>query len=251
MSALPPEPAAPPAAARRNAFRWAFAASLLLAVAAFYALGLQRYFSWDALRAHLTAWQDAVARNLLLALLLYFLTYVAVTALSLPVASSLTLVGGALFGRVLGTAVVSLAATAGATLAFLSSRYLFRDAVRRRLGRRLDALEQGIERDGAYYLFTLRLVPLFPFFLINLGMGLTPMRVSIYAPVSFVGMLPGTFLYVNAGTALATLESPAGLLSPGVLVSLALLGVAPLLVRKLIGTRPRDTRQPNQTPIDK
>ena len=144
------------------------------------------------------------------------------------------MVAGALFGRWVGTGVVSIASTLGATLAFLGSRYVLRDWVQRRFADRLGQINQGIERDGAYYLFTLRLVPVVPFFLINLGMGLTPIRVTTFAGVSWLGMLMGTFLYVNAGTELATFDSPADFLSWKVLGSLALLGVVPLAVRKLI-----------------
>jgi uncharacterized membrane protein YdjX (TVP38/TMEM64 family) len=214
--------------------RLALVAAFVLAVATFYALGLQQYFSWDAVRSHLDAWQAEVRDNLVQAVLVFFVVYVAATALSLPVGTVLSLVAGALFGRWLGTGVVSLASTLGATLAFLSSRYALRDWVQRRFARRLAAINRGVERDGAYYLFTLRLVPAVPFFLINLGMGLTPLRVSTFAAVSWIGMLPATFLYVNAGTALATIDSPAGLLSWKVLGSLALLGIVPLAVRKLI-----------------
>ena len=170
---------------------------------------------------------------MLLAVLVYFFIYVAVTALSLPAASLVTLVGGALFGRWLGTAVVSLASTLGATLAFLGSRYLLRDWVQGRFGNRLAAINRGVEKDGAFYLLTLRLVPLVPFWLVNLGMGLTPIGLWTYVCVSWIGMLLGTFLYVNVGTELATLESPKGLLSPTMLGSLALLGIVPLIVRKL------------------
>jgi uncharacterized membrane protein YdjX (TVP38/TMEM64 family) len=212
---------------------------LVLAVAGFYALRLHRYVSWDYLRGHLDLLQAHVQEHLLTALLLFLLLYVAVTALSLPVAAALSLAAGALFGRWLGTGVVSLAATLGATLAFLSSRYLFRAWVERRFGDGLARLDRGVERDGAYYLLTLRLVPLFPFFLVNLGMGLTRMRAWTFAWVSLVGMLPGTFLYVNAGTELGRLASPRDVLSPGLLVSLALLGVVPLALRLLLrGRRP-------------
>src|SRR5262249_29752126 len=197
-------------------------------------LGVHRYFSWDFVRSDLGAWQAQVRDNLALALLVFFLVYVAVTALSLPAAALLTMVAGALFGRWLGTGVVSIASTLGATLAFLSSRYALRDWVQRKFGDRLGPLNRGVERDGAYYLFTLRLVPALPFFLINLGLGLTPMRVTPFAAVSWLGMLLGTFLYVNAGTELATLDSPEDLLSWTVLGSLALLGIVPLAVRKLV-----------------
>ena len=217
--------------------RLVLALVLVLAVAGFYVSGLHREFTFDAIRANLDNWQRFAQENLLPALLVYFLIYVAVTALSLPAATLLTLVGGAIFGRWLGTAVVSLASTLGAALAFLASRYLFRDAVQRRFGARLEPIDRGVERDGAYYLFTLRLVPAVPFFLVNLGMGLTRMRVATYTAVSWVGMLPGTFLYVNAGTALSTLESPRCLVSFEVLGPLALLGIFPLAVRKLIQWR--------------
>lgn len=212
--------------------RWLLAGMVLLAVAAFYAFGLHHYLSWESIRANLDEWQAWTNENLLLAVVLFFCGYVLVTALSLPVAVYLSLLAGALFGRWLGTAVVSVAATLGATGAFLLSRYLFRDMVQRRFGERLAAINRGVEREGAFYLFTLRLVPAVPFFLINLGMGLTPMRVSTFALVSWVGMLPGTFIYLNAGEALGSLESPAGILSVEVLVPLILLGLFPLAVRK-------------------
>jgi uncharacterized membrane protein YdjX (TVP38/TMEM64 family) len=207
---------------------------LLLAVGGFYALDLQRYFSWDYLRSHLDLLLTRVEENLVLALVAFFVVYATVAALSLPVAAFLTLLGGALFGRWLGTGVVSAASTLGATLAFLTSRYLLGEWVQRRYGPRLQAVNEGVTKDGAYYLLFLRLVPLFPFFLINLGMGLTRLRTSTYVWVSWLGMLPGTFLYVNAGTELSRIDSPRGLVSPAVLGSLALLGLFPLLLRLLL-----------------
>jgi uncharacterized membrane protein YdjX (TVP38/TMEM64 family) len=223
----------------RLARRWLLAAVLVLAVAGFYALGLHRSVSWDYLRTHLDILRAQVQEHVVPALLVFFLLYAAVTALSLPAAAVLSLAAGALFGRWLGTGVVSLAATAGAALAFLSSRYLLRDLVRRRFGDRLGPLNRGVERDGAYYLFGLRLVPLFPFFLVNLGMGLTPMRLRTFVWVSLLGMLPGAFLYVNAGTALAVIDLPKDVLSPAVLASLALLGVVPLGLRQLLRRKVR------------
>src|SRR5262245_33891663 len=214
MQPLEPQPASvrhdqpqgsPPATGPRWP-RWGLAALLVLAVVGFYVLGLHRYFSWEFIRSHLDAWQAQVGENPLLALVVFFWVYVAVTALSLPGAAILTLVAGALFGRWVGTGVVSAASTLGATLAFLSSRYVLRDWVQRRFGDRLEPINRGVEKDGAYYLFTLRLVPVVPFFLINLGMGLTPIRLTTFAAGSWLGMLPGTFLYVNAGTELATLD---------------------------------------------
>ena len=164
----------------------------------------------------------------------YFLIYVAVTALSLPGAVVMTLAGGALFGLWVGLLVVSFASSIGATLAFLASRLLLRDWVQGRFGDRLAAVNAGIAKDGAFYLFTLRLVPLFPFFVINLLMGLTPIKTRTFYWVSQVGMLAGTLVFVNAGTQLAKLDSLSGILSPALLGSFALLGVFPLLAKKLV-----------------
>jgi pyruvate/2-oxoglutarate dehydrogenase complex dihydrolipoamide dehydrogenase (E3) component/uncharacterized membrane protein YdjX (TVP38/TMEM64 family) len=160
---------------------------------------------------------------------------VVVTALSLPGAAVMTVAAGALFGLLQGTLLVSFASTIGATLAFLVSRYLLRDAVQQRFGSRLAAINRGIERDGAFYLFTLRLVPAFPFFLINLLMGLTPIKAWTFYWVSQIGMLAGTLVYVNAGTQIAQLESLSGILSPDLLISFALLGLFPLLAKKVTG----------------
>ena len=214
--------------------KFALAAAIALLLVAFYATGFYKQFTWDSVRNHLDDWQSQVARNLPAAILVFFLVYVAVTALSLPFAAILTLVAGALFGRWLGTAVVSLASTLGATGAFLMSRYLLRDWVQAKFGERLKNINRGVEREGGFYLFTLRLVPIIPFFVVNLGMGLTPLRAGTFAIVSWAGMLLGTFLYANAGTALAAVDAPGEVLSPKVLISLALLGVAPLVFRKLV-----------------
>jgi len=216
---------------RKTWLRWLVLALIAASVACFYLLGLQEYFDWDFVRSHLTEFNTWVDANFVVAILAFFVLYAVITGLSLPVAPILSLLAGALFGRFLGTGIVLLAATIGATLAFLSSRFLLRDWVQLRFGKRLEAFNRGVERDGAYYLFTLRLVPLFPFFLINLGMGLTAMRTWTYFCVSLIGMLPGTFLYVNAGRALATLESPRDIVSLEIVLSLVLLGVVPLLIR--------------------
>jgi uncharacterized membrane protein YdjX (TVP38/TMEM64 family) len=197
-------------------------------------------------RGQLDDWQARTDATLLRSIAAFRAVYVAVTALSLPVASPLSLIAGALFGRWVGTGVVAVAATVGATLAFLSSRYLLRDWVQARFGHRLDAVNRGVARDGAFYLLTLRLVPAFPFFVINLGMGLTPIRTWTYAWVSLLGMLPGTFLYVNAGTVLGSIDTPAGILTPGVVASFVLLGLAPLLFRRLLRGRSRPA--PETTP---
>lgn len=224
---------------RRSWGRWALIVSAVLAVACFYLLGLHRYLQWDYVRGSIDTLEAYVKQNYLTALVTFFLVYVAMTALSLPAAAVLSLVAGAVFDRWVGTGVVSIAATLGATLAFLGSRYVLRDFMLRRWGDKLRAINEGVERDGGYYLFTLRLVPAFPFFLINLGMGLTPLRVGTYVWVSFVGMLPGTFLYVNTGTAIRSINSPADVLSRQVVLSLALLGLAPLVFRKVVQWKAR------------
>ncbi|MDP3439527.1 MAG: FAD-dependent oxidoreductase, partial [Azonexus sp.] len=164
----------------------------------------------------------------------YFFVYVVATALSFPGATLLTLAGGAIFGLLWGTVIVSFASTIGATLAFLISRFLLRDWVAGRFGQRLVAIDAGVKREGAFYLFTLRLVPVFPFFLVNLLFGLTAMKTRTYYWVSQLGMLAGTVVYVNAGTQLAKLDSLSGILSPGLLGSFVLLGIFPLMARKLV-----------------
>jgi uncharacterized membrane protein YdjX (TVP38/TMEM64 family) len=218
---------------------WLYRLAVVLAaaglIAAFYLSGLNERFTWAWLRSHLTELQQATSEHFLLALFAFFLVYVAVTSLSLPIAVWLSLLAGALFGPWIGTAVVSVAATAGATVAMLASRYVLRDWVRRRFGRRLEGIDRGFERDGAYYLLTLRLIPAVPYWLINLGMGLTPIRTRTYVAATWVGMLPGTFAYVYAGTELGRIESPRDVLAPGILTALLLLACLPLLTRLLVG----------------
>jgi uncharacterized membrane protein YdjX (TVP38/TMEM64 family) len=193
--------------------------------------GLRDLLRWEVVRERVETWQLLAQEHLVLSLAFFFCIYIAATALSLPVGLILSLVSGALFGRWVGAGVVSLASTGGACLAFLGSRYLFRDWVRRHFGVRLQGIDRGVERDGAWYLLTLRLMPYVPFFLINLGMALTPLRLSTFALVSWLGMLPGTLVIVNAGTALGQLEKPSDALSPTFVGSLALLGLVPLLIR--------------------
>jgi len=207
---------------------------LVVLIAGFFALGLHRYLTLEYLKAQQAAIAAIYAAHPVAIAAAYFVVYVAVTALSLPGAALLTLLGGAVFGLVPGTLIVSFASSIGATLAFLSSRFLFRDAVQRKFGDRLQVVNAGVEREGAFYLFTLRLVPLFPFFVINLAMGLTPMRTRTFYWVSQLGMLLGTIVYVNAGAQLAQIESARGILSPTLLISFALLGVFPLLAKKLV-----------------
>jgi pyruvate/2-oxoglutarate dehydrogenase complex dihydrolipoamide dehydrogenase (E3) component/uncharacterized membrane protein YdjX (TVP38/TMEM64 family) len=214
---------------RRNA---AIAAAIALAIIAFFALGLDRVLSLDFLKEAHRELAEIYAEHPVKVAGMYFAVYVAVTALSLPGATVLTLAGGALFGLFTGTLLVSFASSLGALLAFFASRTLLRETVRKRFGRRLDEIDAGVARDGALYLATLRLVPVVPFFVINLAMGLTGIRARTYYAVSQAAMLPATIVYVNAGTQLATLDSLAGILTPSILGSLVLLGLFPWLARR-------------------
>ena len=214
--------------------KFALLVLVLALLASFWALGLDRYLHLDALKAGQAALGAFTGRHPWLAPLLYFVLYVAVTGLSLPGAAVLTLAGGALFGLAEGTLLVSFASSIGALLAFWLARYLFRDGVQQRFGSKLATIEQGFAREGAFYLFALRLVPLFPFFLVNLATGLLPIRAWTFYWVSQLGMLGGTLAYVNAGTQLAQLTSIRGVLSPSVLLSFVLLGVLPLLTHKAL-----------------
>ncbi|MDO8300453.1 FAD-dependent oxidoreductase [Lacisediminimonas sp.] len=207
---------------------------LLAAIAAYVFFDLGQYLNLAYLKSSQQAFRHYYETQPAQAIALYTLIYIAATALSLPGASVLTLAGGALFGVVTGTLIVSFAASIGATLAFLTSRHLLRSWVRERFRGKLEAIDAGIVRDGAFYLFSLRLVPLFPFFVINLLMGLTAIRTWTFYWVSQVGMLAGTVAYVNAGTQLAQIDSARGILSPGVIGSFVLLGLFPLLARKLL-----------------
>ena len=206
----------------------------LAIIAAFVGFDLAQYLTLDSLKARQGALDAWVAQQPLWAGLSFALAYIAVTALSLPGAVIMTLAGGALFGLGWGLVLVSFASSIGATLAFLISRTVLRDWVTRRFGQNLAALNAGIQREGGFYLFTLRLVPLFPFFVVNLVMGLTPLKTRTFYWVSQLGMLPGTVVFVNAGTQLAQIESLSGLLSPALLGSFALLGLFPLLAKKAV-----------------
>ncbi|MCW9078927.1 MAG: FAD-dependent oxidoreductase [Gammaproteobacteria bacterium] len=205
---------------------------IVLAVVAFFALDLGRFFDLGFIKAQQSAIEAYRQDHPLLAAGFFFVIYIAVTALSLPGAAIMTLAGGAIFGLAWGTLIISFASSIGATLAFLASRLLFRDLVQRRFGDRLRAINHGMAREGAFYLFALRLVPIFPFFIINLLMGLTPIRTWTFYWVSQVGMLAATLVYVNAGTRLAQIADVGGILSPALLGSFALLAVFPLLAKR-------------------
>lgn len=205
------------------------------ALAAYFTLDLGRFLTLSYVQSQLSAIQTYADQNFLSAAGIYFLAYVALTALSIPGAAVVTLVGGAIFGLGWGTLLVSFASTIGATLAFMTSRLLLRDWVQGSFGSSLKAINAGVEKDGAFYLFSLRMVPVFPFFLVNLLMGLTPIKLIPYFFVSQVGMLLGTAVYVNAGAELGQIESLSGLISLPIVLSFALLGVLPWITKGILG----------------
>jgi pyruvate/2-oxoglutarate dehydrogenase complex dihydrolipoamide dehydrogenase (E3) component/uncharacterized membrane protein YdjX (TVP38/TMEM64 family) len=203
-------------------------------IAAFFAFDLGRFFSFAYLKASQAHFAELYQARPALVIGLYALAYVVVFALALPVGAVISLAGGAMFGLVVGTIVVSFASSIGATLAFLASRYILADTVRARFGARLNEVDKGIEKDGPFYLFTLRLIPAIPPAAINLLFGLTKMRTWTFYWVSQLGMLAGTIVYINAGTQLAKIDSPAGILSPGLIASFVLLGLFPLVAKKIV-----------------
>jgi pyruvate/2-oxoglutarate dehydrogenase complex dihydrolipoamide dehydrogenase (E3) component/uncharacterized membrane protein YdjX (TVP38/TMEM64 family) len=207
---------------------------LALAIGAFVALDLGRYLSFEQLKSSQASFAYLHAEQPLTVAAVYFLIYVLATALSIPGAVIITLAGGAIFGLWQGLLIVSFASTLGATLAFLASRFVLREWVEARFGQRLADINAGVDKEGAFYLFTLRLIPVVPFFLINLLIGLTRMKVWTYYWVSQIGMLAGTAVYVNAGTQLAQLDSVKGILSPALLGSFVLLGIFPLIARRIV-----------------
>ena len=224
---------------------------ILVLIGIFFVFDLQRYLTLDYLRSSQQTFADYYDQHRLTTVAIYMAVYVLVTALSLPGATVMTLAGGALFGLGVGFVAISFASTIGATLAFLISRLLLRDFVQNRFGDKLAAINAGVQKEGAFYLFSLRLVPIFPFFVINLAMGLTPISTRTYYWVSQLGMIPGTLVYVNAGTQIGRLDSPAGILSPALLISFVLLGLLPLIskrmldlvkTRKVLGNWPKPAR---------
>jgi len=219
----------------RAAKRLALLALAVVLVWAFFAAGGPKWLTLEGLKSGLDQFAAWRSTSPVLLGLGFGAVYVLVAALSLPGAVILTLAAGAIFGLFWGTLIASFASTLGATLAFWSARYLLRDWVQARFGDRLKPINDGMARDGAFYLFTLRLVPVFPFFLINLLMGLMPIRSLTFYGVSQIGMLAGTLVYVNAGTQLARIDSLAGIVSPGVTLSLVLLGVFPLVAKMVLG----------------
>ncbi|PIR28748.1 MAG: dihydrolipoyl dehydrogenase [Bdellovibrionales bacterium CG11_big_fil_rev_8_21_14_0_20_38_13] len=208
---------------------------LALVVASYFYFGLNETLTFAYLKENQVYLQQMVRDHKPWSILIYIGIYVLATGLSLPGATILTLAGGALFGSIIGTFYVSIASTLGATLAMIMARLFLQEWVNKKFGKKIEAINRGVENEGAFYLLTLRLVPVVPFFLINLGMGLTKMRVFTYMWVSQLGMLPGTFVYVNAGSQLSSLKSASGILSPEVLGSFVLLGIFPLIAKKFLG----------------
>jgi uncharacterized membrane protein YdjX (TVP38/TMEM64 family) len=201
-------------------------------VVAFKVFELGDYLTLSYIKESQLRFQELYAAQGLKVIAGYMLIYIIVTSLSLPGAAIMTLAAGALFGLVTGTIVVSFASSTGATLACFVSRFILRDWIQNRFGDRLKAVNQGIEKEGAFYLFTLRLIPVFPFWLINIAMGLTNMPLKTFYWVSQVGMLAATIVFVNAGRELGKIESLSGVLSPGLILSFVLLGIFPLLAKK-------------------
>jgi dihydrolipoamide dehydrogenase len=209
-------------------------ALIAILITLFFVFNLQQYLSLEYFNQQRAAILDYYQVNPWQTILIFFAVYVLVTSLSLPGAALMTLIAGAIFGVVTGTIIVSFASTIGASLAFLVSRYLFKDLIQSRFTQQLSAINKGVEKDGAFYLFALRLVPAFPFFIINLVMGLTPIKTWTFYWVSQIGMFAGTIVYVNAGTQIAQLDSLAGIVSPEIILSFALLGIFPLIAKKFI-----------------
>ena len=200
----------------------------------FIVLDLDRFVSLSYIKASQEKFQELATEHPLFVIASYMIIYILVTSLSLPGAAVLTLLGGALFGLWIGTLAVSFASTIGATLAFFVSRFVLRDWVQKKLGDKIVTVNEGVEREGAFYLFTLRLIPIFPFWAINLVMGLTRMPLRTFYWVSQIGMLAGTLVYVNAGKELAKITSLSDILSPSLILSFALLGILPLTAKKVI-----------------
>ena len=207
---------------------------IVLGIVAFRYFDLGDYLTLEYIKASQESLQNLYTENRFLVVATYMAIYVLVTALSLPGAVVLTLAGGGLFGLVVGTIVVSFASTIGATLACLVARFLLRDWVQTKFDDRLTTINDGIAREGSFYLFTLRLIPVFPFFVINLVMGLTKIPLFTFYWVSQVGMLAGTIVFVNAGKELAKIDSLSGILSPTLIGSFVILGLFPITVKKLL-----------------
>ena len=216
---------------------------IFLGISSYFYFGLSKFFDLNFVKTQLESIQSFNSKNFELSLLLYFVIYSLTVALSIPGAVILTLIGGAVYGVFWGTLVASFASSIGATLAFFVSRILLRDWVLGRFGKYFEAINRGIEREGVFYLFALRMVPLFPFFAVNLLMGLTTIRAASFYIVSQIGMLLGTVVYVNAGSQLATINNLSGIVSPKVVLSLACVGLSPLVAKYVLFVIKREERE--------
>ena len=219
---------------RRFELKYLVIPLILLFIAIYYTTGIESYLTLESLKQNKDFLTAQYSAQPVLVSLIFGLIYITVTALSIPGAALLTLAAGAIFGLLYGTVIASIASTIGATLAFLGARYLFRNSVEKKFHERMNVINQGLHKEGSFYLFTLRLLPIFPFFLINLVMGLTNFSVWRFFLVSQIGMLPGTLVYVNAGTEISKIESLNGILSPSLLFSFSLLGLIPLISKWII-----------------
>lgn len=215
--------------------KWLIVGLAVVAVVLFFIFDLHRFVSLAELKNRQARFQSYYEAHALATMGIYMASYIVMAALSLPGAAVMTLAGGALFGLIKGTLLSVIASTIGATLAFLVSRYLFRDWVRQRFRAKMERINQGFEQEGGFYLFTLRMIPVFPFFVINLAMGLTPISTGMFAGVSLVGMLGGCMVYVNAGTQLARIDSLQGILSPGILAAFVCLGLFSMVASRVVG----------------
>ena len=207
---------------------------IILAIIAFFFYDIQQYATLDYIKAKQQNIFEYYKQNVFFVLVLFIFLYVLVTALSLPVATFLTLVGGALFGFSTGLIIVSFASTIGATLAFLMARFLAQNYVQKNFKKQLSKINKKFKSEGAFYLFALRLVPVFPFFIINVVMGLMTIKTWTFYWVSQLGMLPGTIVYVYAGTQLAQIETFSDITTPSMLIAFALLGLFPLITKNFV-----------------
>ena len=207
---------------------------LFVLIATFFIFDLNQYFNLELFKSKRAVIDAYYENSPVLTGSIFFFIYVTLTSLSLPAAGIMTLIGGAIFGLIWGTILVSFAASIGATFAFLACRYLFRDTIQNRFENKLKPFNEGIRKDGALYLFTLRLVPIFPFFVINAVMGLTPIRTVTFFIVSQIGMIPATMVFVNAGKQIAKIEEVGDILSPELIASFILLGLFPLIAKKSV-----------------
>lgn len=219
---------------RKNIKKIIIVAAIITFIVAYKAFNLGQYLTLSYIKESQVKFQMLYTETPFIVIAVYMVIYILTTSLSLPGAAILTIAGGGLFGLLVGTVVVSFASTIGATLACFVSRFLLRDWVQKKFSDRIRKVNEGIEKEGAFYLFTLRLIPIFPFWMINIVMGLTKMPLYKFYIVSQLGMLPGTIVYVNAGKELAQIDSLKGILSPGLIISFALIGIFPITMKKIL-----------------